>query len=91
MTPVRGVPDVTGEEVAVGAGVVFFLERRFQCKKTASKPQNAAYFANLYWGIKSLRRSDPGLSGQVQKIMNEIHEKCLPYGSRSAGSVYDAR
>ena len=75
----RDVPDVTRQIKAVCARHRLFLERPFQCKKAASKLQNDAYFANLYWGIKSLRRSDLRPPGDCARLT----EKSLLVDTRS--------
>jgi hypothetical protein len=42
------LPDVTGQKMAIRAGIASLLERLFQHKKAMAKAFNDAYFANLH-------------------------------------------
>jgi hypothetical protein len=59
MTAVSYVPDVSRQEIAVGAWHHVSLEATFCHKKAASKPSKDAFYAILIRESKKLRRSEP--------------------------------
>jgi hypothetical protein len=55
------VPDVTGQEMAIGARHRLSLEVAFRLQKATSKLLNDAFYAIIYCYIKKLSWSDPGV------------------------------
>jgi len=62
MTTVRDVPDVSGQEIAVGSRHRLFLDGAFEVKNSPSKLLIDTFYAILSRQIQNLRRSDPGPS-----------------------------
>jgi hypothetical protein len=60
MAAMGEMPDMTGQEMAVGAMHRFApLKGAFCCQNGASKRLNEPYITDLYWSIKVLPWSDP--------------------------------